>query len=208
LFFVPSKLAATKNKFYPKAFLFVFNSKDFRAAAFGYFGHMWELYTFWTFVPLILLRFNQTHQLNISLWSFIIIAVGCFSCIVGGMISKKRSSKTVAFYSLLISGLCCLVAPFSFQFSSALFIVFLLIWGATVVSDSPQFSTLVAQSAIQQYKGTALTIVTSIGFFITIISIQVMKAIFDYTNESLWLLAIGPLFGLLALRQYQTSKVN
>ena len=27
-------------------------SQSLRAAALGYFGHMWELYTFWTLVPL------------------------------------------------------------------------------------------------------------------------------------------------------------
>ncbi|MER3463784.1 MAG: MFS transporter [Chitinophagaceae bacterium] len=198
---MPSKASLSKNKFQPKAFLLVFQSKDFRAAAFGYFGHMWELYTFWAFVPLILLRFNEVHTINTSLWSFVIIAVGCISCIAGGLISRKTGSKTVAFYSLLISCACCLLAPISFEFSSNLFLAFLLVWGASVVSDSPQFSTLIAQSAIQKYKGTALTIVTSIGFFITIISIQLMKSLFDHSDKSLWLLALGPLLGLIALRK-------
>jgi hypothetical protein len=80
-----------------------------------------------------------------------------------------------------------------------------LVWGATVVSDSPQFSSLVAQSAIQQYKGTALTIVTSIGFAITIVSIQLMQLVFQKANEALWILIVGPLLGLIALNNWKKS---
>jgi hypothetical protein len=79
----------------------------------------------------------------------------------------------------------------------------LLIWGLTVVSDSPQFSTMVAQSAPAEYKGTALTVVTSIGFAITILSIQLLKTISNnWKQNSLILLTIGPLLGLIALKKY------
>ena len=202
---VPSKNPVTQNRFESKAFLFVFRSENFRAAAFGYFGHMWELYTFWAFVPVLLQRYNQQQMQNLNpfLWSFIIIATGCSGCIFGGLISQKTGSKKVAFVSLAISGICCLIAPFSFGFSPAFFLSFLLVWGTTVVSDSPQFSSLVAQSALQQYKGTALTIVTSIGFAITIASIQLMQLVFHKGNEALWVLAIGPLLGLMALRKWR-----
>jgi hypothetical protein len=70
-----------------------------------------------------------------------------------------------------------------------------------VIADSPLFSTLVAHHSAAQRKGTALTIVTSIGFAITIISIEAMgwlQKTFD-TPMVYLLLALGPLFGLISL---------
>jgi len=63
------------------------------------------------------------------------------------------------------------------------------------------FSTLVAQNAQPESKGTALTIVNCIGFFITIISIQLINALRTDANASYIyaLLAIGPILGLIAL---------
>jgi MFS family permease len=209
LVFVPRSKARTKSTFRFDTAFTVFRSSNFRSAAFGYFGHMWELYTFWAFVPLILSTYNELHHsdINIPASSFIIIAVGGLGCILGGIVSQKLGSKKVAFYSLLVSGLCCLIAPFAFILSPGLFILYSLIWGFSVVADSPQFSTLVAQSAPAENKGTALTIVTSIGFAITILSIQLLKAVYDsWKQNSLVLLLAGPIIGLLFLKNYNKRK--
>jgi MFS family permease len=180
----------------------VFRKKDFRRAAFGYFGHMWELYAFWAFVPVVVTLYKEGHPLiqsNTSLFSFVIIGAGAFSCIAGGYISAARGSKFVARMALTISGLCCLLSPFGYQLSFPLFIAFLLIWGTSVVADSPQFSTLVAQSAPKENTGTALTIVNCIGFSITIFSIEVVQWLMHYGSPSLALLALapGPILGVL-----------
>ncbi|HEY0041590.1 MAG TPA: MFS transporter, partial [Flavisolibacter sp.] len=122
-------------------------------------------------------------------------------CALGGLLSQKIGSKAVAYYSLLASGVCCLIAPFLFS-GSFLFYFLFLVWGLAVTADSPQFSALVAGYAEEKHKGTALSIVTSIGFAITIISIQLLKEAFDiYKEKGLWLLAIGPFVGLLALKK-------
>jgi MFS family permease len=205
LMVVPKKISQSKSSFKFGTAFSVFKSTNFRAAAFGYFGHMWELYTFWAFVPFVLTSFNQINNsdINIPIWSFIVIATGGLGCILGGIISQKAGSKKVAFYSLLVSGICCLLSPIIFHFSKGYFLLILLIWGLTVVSDSPQFSTMVAQSAPPENKGTALTIVTSIGFAITIASIQLLKFLSaDWKQNSLLLLFIGPLFGLIFLKKY------
>jgi len=186
------------------AFFKVFRNSDFRAAAFGYFGHMWELYVFWAFIPLILTAYQNLHQttFNIPLLSFGIIAIGGLACVLGGFVSQKFGAKKTASTALLLSGCCCLLSPLFFMISSDfLFVGFLLFWGMVVIADSPLFSTLVAQNATPELKGTALTIVNCIGFAITIISIQLMTYI-QSTYSGNWiymLLALGPIFGLAAL---------
>ena len=181
----------------------IFRSADFRAAAFGYFGHMWELYTLWAFIPYIFSVYNSSshHAMNVPLWSFIIIAAGGVGCVAGGYVSQKAGSSRVAFFALLTSGLCCLCSFAFFHLPIVIFIPAVILWGVTVAADSPQFSTLVAKTATPEYKGTALTIVTCIGFAITIVSIQFITHLENWLKiDSLFvLLAPGPLIGLLFL---------
>ena len=186
------------------AFFRVFRKPAFRAAAFGYFGHMWELYAFWTFVPVILATHTDIHASGISIseFSFVIIGIGGLSCILGGYLSLNIGPKKTAFYALLLSGLCCLASPLMFSIESQwLFVGFLMLWGMVVIADSPMFSTLVAQNADPTVKGTALTIVNCIGFAITIFSIQLLTVISaTVPPEFLYVvLAAGPILGLLAL---------
>jgi hypothetical protein len=168
---------------------------------------MWELYAFWTFVPVILTEYQDYHAsstFNTSLWSFLIIGVGFLSCVQGGLLSLKVGAKKVAVYSLTASGVCCLLFPPLFLFAPpSLFLPFLLLWGMVVISDSPMFSTLVAKNAQAQLKGTALTLVNCIGFALTIVSIQ-MLSFLSSSFHSMWvylILFIGPVFGWYFMRK-------
>jgi len=198
----PYRKASKKIDF--TSFLTIFKAKNFRNAAFGYFGHMWELYTFWTFVPIILKNFNSQNQtnLNISLLSFLIIGIGSIACIIGGYLSEKITLKKTIVLALTSSGICCLLSPILFDFSSPiLLIAFLLFWGMVVIMDSPLLSTLVTKHANPDKKGTALTIVNCLGYCITIISIQSINQIINTsnTNHVFMVLAIGPILGVIAL---------
>lgn len=191
----------------PKIFAF----KEFRSAAFGYFGHMWELYALWAFVPTLLATYNNLQEVNISipLWSFIIIGAGGLGCVIGGYISLKKGSSKVAFGMLFTSAIFCLISPFLFFLPTWLFLAALLIWGFAVVGDSPQFSTIVAQAAPKMYVGTALTIVNCIGFALTIFSIQLLVFLESkISGEWLYLaLVVGPVLGLWSIRRaYFTGK--
>lgn len=208
LLFVPNgPYQKRAQKFDMTKTLKVFKDKSFRSAAFGYFGHMWELYAFWTFVPVLLLTHSQLHNadLNISLFSFIVIASGTVSCIIGGFISKSYGIRKTAILSLSISGLCCLLSPLFFMISSSpIFILFLIIWGMAVIADSPLFSTMVAQNCETRSIGTALTIVNCIGFSITIVSIQLLNVLLanqNYTPYAFMVLALGPIIGLVYLKK-------
>ncbi|MFG6687544.1 MFS transporter [Mariniflexile sp. HNIBRBA6329] len=183
----------------------VFKVPNFRSAAFGYFGHMWELYAFWAFVPVLLTTYVMIYpktNFNVPVLSFVIIALGGVACIWSGYLSQTFGSKKVAAISLALSCLCCLLSPLFFIFDSEIvFVGFLIFWGMVVVADSPLFSTLVAQNAHPEHKGTALTIVNSIGFFITIISIQLLNSLKSViaVNYLFIILAVGPMIGLMAL---------
>ncbi|WP_121355498.1 MFS transporter [Flavisolibacter nicotianae] len=202
-FLPPTKKPALLSKPDFAAAFTVFRYPAFRSAAFGYFGHMWELYAFWAILPALFSAYQGFHHLPSHPfgWSFASIGIGSIGCVAGGWLSLRRGSRTVAVMALLLSFCCCLVAPLAFLAGPVVFYSFVLLWGFVVIPDSPQFSALVAGAAGEKVKGTALTVVTCIGFAITIASIQLLKELFSVMNEkALWILAPGPLLGLLALR--------
>jgi MFS family permease len=186
-------------RFDPRALASVFAAARFRASAFGYFGHMWELYAFWAFLPLVIAA--HAAQLEVSLWTFAVIAVGALGCAAGGLVSLRTGSARVAFAQLSASGICCLLSPLLFHAPTPLFLAFLLFWGIVVAGDSPQFSALNAAYAPRELVGSALTIANCIGFAITIGSIELLNAAAGSLGAQ-WLfvlLAPGPVFGLAAL---------
>lgn len=192
--------------FRPGGLLELFRKPDLRAAALGYFGHMWELYAFWAVVP-ILVRASGIPAASVSGWSFVIIATGLFGCVLGGLASVRRGSALVARGLLATSGVLCLAAPLLFEAPTAVILAGLIVWGFAVIGDSPQFSTLVAQSAPKDRVGTALTLVNCLGFALTVPAIELLiRAAHAWPPQwAVLLLVPGPLFGLWATRSRPSS---
>jgi MFS family permease len=189
-------------QFNPKSIVESSKNSSFKTYSLGYFGHMFELYTFWAYVPIIIQQYNQhgNHHFNTSLWSFIIIASGFIACVLTGEFSAKFSSAKLAFFCLSVSMVCCISSYFFYQIPPIIFILIMLIWGMSVVGDSPQFSTLIAQNTNPSYRASSITIVNCIGFAITIISLQILQLANKYiSNEYVYLiLALGPILGLIS----------
>ena len=187
----------------------LFRVPEFRKAAFGYFGHMWELYAFWAFTPLAIQTYNSIFKTTFSvpILTGSTIALGALSCVFGGVVSQRLGSKKVATIALLISGIFCLLSPVLFQSHPFLFLVGWGLWGMAVVADSPQLSNLVASSAPSELTGTALILVNCIGFAISIVSIQLLATLAEVIAPVYLFLALsaGPLIGLIALVQKSDS---
>lgn len=186
----------------------LFKISGFRKAAFGYFGHMWELYAFWAFTPLAIQTFNYMNgqTLSIPFWTGIIIALGGVSCMIGGLVSQFTGSKKVASAALFVSGAFCLLSPVLFQAPTFFFLAGWCFWGMAVTADSPQFSNLVAGALPHELKGTGLTLVNCIGFAISILSIQLLVYLAERQNPQylFLILALGPIIGLWQLAQKST----
>ncbi|QBM26604.1 MFS transporter [Hydrogenophaga pseudoflava] len=171
-----------------------------RSSVLGYFGHMWELYTLWVLMPLILA--TRLQGTTLSWTAFAMLGAGVLGCVGGGWLAPRFGSARVAGVQLAISGLCCVLAPWLMGAPNALFYGWLLVWGITVSGDSPQFSTLTARNAPPQAVGSVLTLTNSIGFAISIASILLFVEL-TRTVPLGWLLtglALGPALGLWALR--------
>jgi DHA1 family inner membrane transport protein len=184
----------------PAALRLIWQDRKLRASVFGYFGHMWELYTFFVLVPLIVgLRFMGSAQ---SAASFFIIGAGFIGCVGGGLLVRHWGSARMAQWQLSTSGTCCLLAPLMLLAPDALFLAWLLLWGLTVSGDSPQFSTLTAQNAPPAVVGSVLTFVNCLGFAISVLSIELFVAALPHVPLAvlLPLLGLGPAVGLWMFR--------
>jgi MFS family permease len=184
------------------AVLAAFRVPAFRSSALGYFGHMWELYAFWTLAPFLVAGLaRDAAPATVSAWTFAIIAAGAIGCIAGGAISARRGGAVVAASALGGSALCCLVYPLVASASPTLAFGLLIVWGVVVVADSPQFSALSARACPPESLGSALAIQNSIGFFITVVAISVAAASWPALETRIaWILFPGPLLGLAAIR--------
>lgn len=180
----------------PKALAVIWHDRQVRASAFGYFGHMWELYAFFVLIPAIVAtRFAGAAA---SWWVAATMGLGGVACIVGGALVRRVGGARVAAFQLASSGACGLLAPWLLDAPLPLWAAWLLWWGATVSGDSPQFSALTAANAPRAMVGSVLTFVNAIGFTLSTATITLFAALaaqWPLAQVLPWL-AVGPAIGL------------
>lgn len=184
----------------PRALAVIWTDPRLRASALGYFGHMWELYAFFVLLPAIVA--TRWHGPIASWWVFSAIAVGLFGCVGGGALARRYGGAHVAGVLLACSGACGLLAPWLLDAPLWLWGPWLLVWGATVSGDSPQFSALTAGNAPRALLGSVLTLVNSIGFALSVLTIALfagLATVLPLSQVLPWL-ALGPAMGVLSLR--------
>ncbi len=204
---VPERPAPRGSPITPRALGLIWQDRRLRASVFGYFGHMWELYAFIVLVPLVLAT-RLAAPAAVSAWAFAAIGAGFLGCVGGGLAVRRIGSARVAQVQLATSAACCLAAPLMLAAPLPAFVAWLLLWGATVSGDSPQFSTLTAQNAPPAVVGSVLTFTNCIGFAVSVASIELFVAAverFALAAVLPWL-ALGPLAGLWMMRPLLLKK--
>jgi MFS family permease len=184
-----------------------FREPSVRLANLGYLGHMWELFAMWTWVPLFLAASFAAagghDAASAALAAFAVIAAGGIGCVVGGVLADRfgRTSLTIA--AMAASGACALLIGFLYGGPPALVLTVAVVWGITVVADSPQFSAAVSELAPAGTAGSALSLQTAVGFVLTAATILSVGAL-DPADGIGWRiafgsLALGPLVGVIAM---------
>jgi MFS family permease len=187
----------------------VFSNRPLRLANLGYFGHMWELYAMWTWIPFMLrasLSLRKSDPSLAEVASFLVIGCGAAGCVIAGLIADRVGRTIVTSAAMAISGSCCLFIGLLFGANPILLLIVAAIWGASVVADSAQFSACVTELGDPRYLGTALTMQTCLGFLLTVISIELIPR---FVNLVGWryafiILAPGPLFGVISMLRLRT----
>ncbi|WP_181770989.1 MFS transporter [Amycolatopsis pittospori] len=182
-----------------------------RLIALGYFGHMWELYAFWTWVPAYAAAALKSAPGTVSLLAFAVIGVGgAVGCLVGGALSDRVGRIDVALAALAVSGLCCVLSVSAFDAHPAVLGTLLFAWGVAAIADSGQFSAALSEAADPRYVGTALTAQTAIGFLVSALTIQGLPLLADLVGwrAAIPALAIGPLLGVVALTKLRRPSLD
>lgn len=198
---------AVAPRFDPKIISQAWTNKRVRLAYAGYLGHMWELYAMWAWVGLATATSYSMSMPMDQAWSFATltafcaIATGAVACILAGSLADRIGKAEVAALAMVLSGGAALATAFTFGGPAWLTFVIVIVWGATVIPDSAQFSALVADYSKPEHAGSLMTFQTALGFALTIVTVQATPPMAQWLGWPvvISLMALGPAFGIVAM---------
>jgi MFS family permease len=187
--------------------------RPLRLTTSSYLGHMWELYAFWTWLPMFFAASREVApgRLEAGFVAFAVIGVaGLAGCVGGGVLADRFGRTAATSVVMLASAACCLASPLVFDAPSAVLVAVLIVWGAAVIADSAQFSAAVTELAEPQYAGSALTLQLALGFALTVASIRLVPVFADAAGWRFALLplASGPLLGAAAMLRLRALPMS
>jgi MFS family permease len=188
----------------------IVRNRRLRLANLGYLGHMWELYSMWGWIAVILGASAGWSRMKYESGAALAIAIGLVGCVWAGVASdhlqdcaeaeRVGQRARVTIIAMAASAACCVLAALSFRHPAILLLVS-LVWGIAVIADSAQFSAIISEVSDKSYVGTALTLQTALGFLLTAFAIRTMAFIASHSGwpTALASMAVGPLLGILAM---------
>lgn len=189
----------------------VLRNREVMLANAGYLGHMWELYAMWTWVPVFLtvsFQRNGASPQAASLVAFGVIAIGGLGSLLAGRLADRIGRTTVATVSLMMSGSIALIVGLFLAAPPLVVSALTLMWGFVVVADSAQFSACVSELCDKRIVGTALTLQTSMGFLLTLLTIRFIPTLERLVGweGAFAFLALGPLVGIIAMQALRRTE--
>ena len=191
------------------AVLQAWRNKALRLANFGYFGHMWELYAMWGWIGVF---FHASFAVSwgaddpdvgkyAELAAFAVLAVGAVGAFGAGVLADRLGRTTITIWAMLLSGTSAVLVGFLFGGDPLWLVLLCLFWGVVVIADSAQFSSAVIELADPERVGTMLTVQTSVGFALTLISIHLLPEVVGWIGweYAFSILAIGPALGVWSM---------
>ncbi len=201
-------------RFDPLSIAVAWTNPAIRGAYLGYFGHMWELFAFWAWIATasaasfaFTMDVHDAESLG-KLTAFLAIILGAPFCVIAGRFGDRIGKAEVTIIAMAVSASAAIATALSFGGPVWLTLPLILIWGASVIPDSAQFSAIVADHAAPELSGSLLTLQTALGFTLTIATVQLtpLAAALWGWQIVLAVMAIGPVLGILAMRLLRRSK--
>ena len=180
------------------AALHALRARPVRLTTFGYLGHMFELYAFWAWLPTFFVASRHAvgaDPTRLQTGAIVFAAVGVAGlsgAILAGRLADRVGRTITTSAAMVVSAACCVASPWVYLAPTAVLVTVLLVWGASVIADSAQFSASVTELAEPRYAGSALTLQLALGFALTIASIRLVPVAAEAIG---WRFALVPLAG-------------